>query len=526
MGAVLALLLLCAPALRSASTEIKFAVPADGRITLGVFDRAGKLVRLLHNLENEENFRIGNNGLITSWDGKDDNGGGVAAGAYHVRGYLVGDDVRVSGERFLFNDWAADNGFRDFRRIRNFSLLENGDVLLLVDAGFFGDLLARFSPENGFLWSVSLRGLSGASPVFESARTTDPAGRPLGSSVFLNPASSLPPDFPPLLAVNSTEAIVMTTFGNGIYSLKDGREVYSSRPGAPSPLALAANDSRIFVATKTGLMTIPLPLQTPEGGGAQPAGEPAGEPAGQLPSAWTTLDADAAVLLGASPEGVWIRRESFAPITLPVTVQDVSLGTSDTFWFVGLENETPLVGQASFAGEILRLLRPAPGDPKPEKIRASRSSEKFAVLESLSGLQRLRVMARTEAGEWVIEWERTRHDSPQFGFVDGKPVADAGSAPQSREIRVRLKENPLSGRHDFLSLHAESGKFGSRLVSPDGLPLVDISSRPDIRRVVICRDDKADALSVLQGNGAFVEEFSITGLDDILPLDAGGIDIP
>jgi hypothetical protein len=238
------------------------------------------------------------------------------------------------------------------------------------------------------------------------------------------------------------------------------------------------------------------------------------------------MDADASTLIGASPDGVWVRQESFQPITLPTTVKSVSLGMPGTFWFVGEENGAPFVGQASFAGEILRALRPAADDPKPEKIRASRTQEKFAVIESLPGLQRLRVMARAESGEWTIEWERTIRDSANFGFVNGKPAADAGSAAQEKNLRFRLKENPLTGKRDFLTVHAEFDGTGSRLVSPDGLPLVEISSRNDIRRSAIRRGDKPDTLRLLQGNSSFVEEFSIAGLDDILPLDAGGIDLP
>ena len=115
-----------------AGDELEFAVPDDGRVTLGVFDGSGKLVRLLHRLAKEEDFRAGDNGLITSWDGKNDAGQRVSPGHYHVRGYLVGDDVRVSGENFLFNDWAADPGFPVFSSIKDFSLLENGDVILLA----------------------------------------------------------------------------------------------------------------------------------------------------------------------------------------------------------------------------------------------------------------------------------------------------------------------------------------------------------------------------------------------------------
>jgi len=522
-----------------AADELEFAVPDDGRITLGVFDGSGKLVRLLHRLAKEEDFRAGDNGLVTSWDGKNDAGQRVSPGHYYVRGYLVGEDVRVSGENFLFNDWAEDPGFPDFNKILDFSLLENGDVVLLSGNSSPDYVLARFSLEKGFLWSAHLKWnvkfLGGKS--FTSFRKTDSAGHPLGGSVIQISSPTPPPSFSPLLTSNSADAFVITAAGSGIYALGDGKEAFSAGSGGGvAPLSLAASESEVFVSSPGGLTAICLPVQKPGGMSVPPVDEPLNrqdadsgllkESVTHPPAAFTSMDADASTLIGASLDGVWIRQESFKPVTLPTSAKSVALGMPGTFWFVGVENGSPFVGQASFAGEILRTLRPAVEDPKPEKIRASRTAEKFAVLESLPGLQRLRVMAHAESGGWTIEWERTLRESANFGFADGKPVADTGGAAQDKDIRIRLKENPLTGKRDFLTLHAEFDASGSRLVSPDGLPLVEVSTRNDIRRSAIHRGDNPETLRLLQGNGSFVEEFSISGLDDVLPLDAGGIDIP
>jgi hypothetical protein len=232
------------------------------------------------------------------------------------------------------------------------------------------------------------------------------------------------------------------------------------------------------------------------------------------------------VLAAVIGGGVWLREKSFSKVVLPTPVRDVALGTPGTFWFVGEEDHARFVAQASFAGEMLRLLRPADGDPQPEKIRASRTTEKFAVLEALPGLQRVRVMERTGAGEWEIEWERTLRDASTFGFVDGIPSANADKAPADPSVRVRLNENPLTGSRDFLTVHAAFDALGSTLASPDGLPLVDVSSRRDIVRLAIRAGDKPGTIRLLQGNGSFVEEFLISGLGDIVPLNAGSIDIP
>ena len=44
----------------------------DGTISLGIYDQAGKLVRVLHQNAQLDDFAIGADALVTRWDGKDD----------------------------------------------------------------------------------------------------------------------------------------------------------------------------------------------------------------------------------------------------------------------------------------------------------------------------------------------------------------------------------------------------------------------------------------------------------------------
>jgi hypothetical protein len=64
--------------------------PLEGRISLGIYDAKGKLVRVLHHEADLNQFKIGADALITQWDGKNDNGEDLPAGRYQARGYLVG----------------------------------------------------------------------------------------------------------------------------------------------------------------------------------------------------------------------------------------------------------------------------------------------------------------------------------------------------------------------------------------------------------------------------------------------------
>jgi hypothetical protein len=73
------------------SVRISFVPPPlEGRISLGIYDANGKLVRVLHQEADLNEFKIGADALVTQWDGKNDAGDDLPSGKYRARGYLVG----------------------------------------------------------------------------------------------------------------------------------------------------------------------------------------------------------------------------------------------------------------------------------------------------------------------------------------------------------------------------------------------------------------------------------------------------
>jgi hypothetical protein len=73
------------------SVRISFIPPPmDGTISLGIYDQAGKIVRVLHQNAQLNDFAIGADALVTRWDGKNDGNQDAPSGRYHARGYLVG----------------------------------------------------------------------------------------------------------------------------------------------------------------------------------------------------------------------------------------------------------------------------------------------------------------------------------------------------------------------------------------------------------------------------------------------------
>src|SRR5436853_6427812 len=65
------------------SVRISFVPPPlDGKISLGIYDQAGRLVRVLHQEANFDEFTISADALTTKWDGKDDEEHDLPAGKY------------------------------------------------------------------------------------------------------------------------------------------------------------------------------------------------------------------------------------------------------------------------------------------------------------------------------------------------------------------------------------------------------------------------------------------------------------
>ena len=84
----------------------------EGTISFGIYDKNGKLVRVLHQEAKLNEFAIGADALVTQWDGKNDDEEDLPAGKYRARGYLVGslkiEDLGQSSGLAIENDAARN----------------------------------------------------------------------------------------------------------------------------------------------------------------------------------------------------------------------------------------------------------------------------------------------------------------------------------------------------------------------------------------------------------------------------------
>ncbi|MDQ3120400.1 MAG: hypothetical protein M3Q89_12680 [Verrucomicrobiota bacterium] len=219
--------------------------------------------------------------------------------------------------------------------------------------------------------------------------------------------------------------------------------------------------------------------------------------------------------------------ELFAP-------RDADYGRAETVWVVeqAAGETTAEVKQFSSKGEFLRRLNIPPDEPIPRLIRASATDDKIFLLEESPSIQRLRqltlIETKNEAGkpvsDWKVGFEKKILAHKDFGIEGAKPVITGGKTPPEK-VAIKLGPNPLvndaKASVEVSVGHDESGSF---LKTADGLPLQTISETPNLIRVILSPHGEK-SIDVFQDDDAVVEQFRISGLDQMMAFDCGAFDL-
>lgn len=217
----------------------------------------------------------------------------------------------------------------------------------------------------------------------------------------------------------------------------------------------------------------------------------------------------------------------------PATSPGVAANTSG--WRIEQANGQAVVKQIGPDGAELRTLKVPPEEPQPVDVIASADGQTILVKETAAGgIERVRMLRRLAnqtpvqngshvVADWEVVFEHTLEPCANFGLVDGKLAADAGSATEVSAVTVSLIENVLEpGKVQQLRLTATPLHPGSAWVTDDGLELIDISTQGQWNRFAIGNvSDGGRNATLYQGDGLVVEEFSITHLDQIASFDVG-----
>jgi len=222
-----------------------------------------------------------------------------------------------------------------------------------------------------------------------------------------------------------------------------------------------------------------------------------------------------------------------------VQVTDCDLGMNGTLWLIdnlesGAHRE---IKQLSKTHELLRRMAIAEGEPQPQAIAASTTEDRIFLVEEGPQSMVNRVRALSLAGsktddangavsDWKTDFERKIVEHKNFSIENGKPTpTNPTNKTPPEKMSVKLQPNPLlADARVTVELAVGLDEDGSFLKAGDGLPLCSISETPKLTRALLASHGSS-ALDVFQDDGAVVEQFRVTGMDQMMSFDCGGFEL-
>ncbi len=477
-----------ASAAKESGVRLEFVPPPiDGKISLGIYESKGKLIRTLCVEMPVADFKTGLNGLITSWDGKDDEGARAPEGKYSARGYMVAD-ATVEGEAFRCNDWVSEETSCRIARIREIRAPASGG-LVATAKGVSGNFLFRCDAAGKIMWCKAL-----------PADITGDA-----------------------LAVNQKTVFAGGGKGLMVYDLSSGGE--STWQGSFDGIAaLSAGDNYVAVVAGPTIRRFSLPDR------ALQATEDAGRPI----SAISEAPGSSAIL---SRGALLVKRgDGWKAIELGAGVNAIDLCVTATgaVWTIARTHSSSEVREYALDGAFQRRLAVVPEEPAPIRVAAAGNSDTVFLLEENETEQRARALQLTGSeppanagGEIVSKWKVTLAKeiffSDEFIGVRNKLSDAAGVAFKPDEtMKLSLPPNPLlADQATTISVQLSVDGRGTVMRLPDGLPLRRLTEAPALRWAVGRLDSSGKSLTFFQGDGAVVEEFKADNVANMMSFDCG-----
>jgi len=205
-------------------------------------------------------------------------------------------------------------------------------------------------------------------------------------------------------------------------------------------------------------------------------------------------------------------------------------GRDGTRWVIeGVE-----VKQLAANGEFLRRLPASPEQPQPKAIAASLKEDRIYLLEENEKGQRVRALSLVPTkgdngdqsiSDWKVDFEKSIVAHKNFSIAGGKPVTNPAEENIPDKVKVKLLANPLLN-DDRVAVEMMIGTDadGSFIKAADGLPLCTISETQNLGRALLASNG-ANTIDVFQDDGAVVEQFRVTGVDQMMSFDCGGFEL-
>jgi hypothetical protein len=192
------------------------------------------------------------------------------------------------------------------------------------------------------------------------------------------------------------------------------------------------------------------------------------------------------------------------------------------------------VKQLAENGELLRRLPVSPEQPAPKAIAASLKEDRIYLLEENDKGQRVRALSlaatKSESAdqaisEWKVDFEKSIVAHQNFSIAGGEPVRTPSGENIPDKVKVKMRPNPLlNDDRVTVDLMAGLDADGSFLKAADGLPLCTVSETQALVRALV-NARGANTVDVFQDDGAVVEQFRVTGVDQMMSFDCGGFEL-
>jgi hypothetical protein len=239
------------------------------------------------------------------------------------------------------------------------------------------------------------------------------------------------------------------------------------------------------------------------------------------------------------PEEIVIHCDDMPPLPNVVQALDCGPGMNGTLWLIdSLEGGTRReIKQLSKTHELLRRMAIAEGEPQPQAIAASTAEDRIFLVEAAphSPVNRLRALslagsktdgANGAVSDWKTDFEKKIIEHRNFSIENGKPIPNnPNNKIPPEKVSVKLQPNPLlADARVTVELAVGFDEDGSFLKASDGLPLCSISETPELIRGLLAAHGSS-ALDVFQDDGAVVEQFRVTGVDQMMSFECGGYEL-
>jgi hypothetical protein len=449
--------------------------PVEGALSLGIYDSRGKLVRVLKKSASIDSFKSGLNGLFVEWDRNDSQGKPTPPGRYYARGVLIGD-VKIEGIAFHLNDWVDRTGQTRFSHIAGLALLSDLHPVVIADA-----------PTRQLL-------------VFDS-KTAAAKSVPINFNV-----QSIKPSESNLLLFDNAQIAIIDQTGNMLYQralpdIKDA-DAFGSRN-----VILSGSE----LSDQSGTAP-PQQIKLPEE---------------NIPHC-TILQS--AVLVANKASKVWkLDQQNFIPIDIGETGEllDMEAGVGDTAWVLVHTASATLVKQIDITGKSLRDIELPADLASSTRLAASRQQDALLLISNDGPMQRSVGLKFQTADQGKSVWEKWLDRSvtgfQYFDLREGR-VVPSPTRTESPVVFVKPANNPLdNARQPNFQLSVYADETGAWVANADGLPLFQVCKTKGIKQTRF-QSDNANGMRAYISDGIVVEEYHLTGLDNLFRFDAGSFD--